>query len=155
MYILIRVVAIGAGSDSTNNERPQRPPHSYVALVSIAIERTQSKRTTLAQICQIIRNRFAYYRENCKQGWENSIRYNLSLNECFQKLPRAQSKPGKGHYWIIDPMASARHSHFRPRKRYKKGNAPEPPNEDGIIVICECCAYFDTCIDFFRFHQPS
>ena len=27
----------------------------------------------------------------------------MSLNECFIKLPKALGRPGKGHYWTIDP----------------------------------------------------
>lgn len=134
--------AVSPGMDVANNypgrmQRPQKPPFSYIALITLAIMSKPERKATLAEICQFIRESYPYYSQNCKQGWENSIRHNLSLNQCFQKLPREQGKPGKGHYWIIDP--GARHmfddGSFRRRKRrYMKGDAPEQQEEPDNMI---------------------
>ena len=110
--------------------RPTKPPYSYIALIAMAIENSPGRRATLAEICQHIRDRFPYYRGDYKQGWENSIRHNLSLNECFMKIPREQGKPGKGHYWTLDPASKNMFMDGSLRRRKKRFRRSDSTSSD-------------------------
>ncbi|XP_058914289.1 forkhead box protein E3 [Kogia breviceps] len=106
-----------------------KPPYSYIALIAMALAHAPGRRLTLAAIYRFITERFAFYRDSPRK-WQNSIRHNLTLNDCFVKVPREPGNPGKGNYWTLDPAAADMFdngSFLRRRKRFKRAEMPALP----------------------------
>lgn len=96
-----------------------KPQHSYIGLIAMAILSSPDRKLVLSDIYQHILDNYPYFRSR-GPGWRNSIRHNLSLNDCFVKAGRSAN--GKGHYWAIHPanIEDFRKGDFRRRKAQRK-----------------------------------
>lgn len=96
-----------------------KPQHSYIGLIAMAILSSPDTKLVLSDIYQYILDNYPYFRTR-GPGWRNSIRHNLSLNDCFIKAGRSAN--GKGHYWAIHPanVEDFKKGDFRRRKAQRK-----------------------------------
>ncbi|XP_059614701.1 forkhead box protein biniou-like [Phlebotomus argentipes] len=122
---------------STNTRRPEKPNLSYINMIAMAIRDSPDKMLTLSGIYAYLQQKFDFFKGSYV-GWKNSVRHNLSLNECFQKVPKNAGigKSGKGHYWTIEAKSEYMFQdescqRRRPRGYRKKMNTapyPQPSN---------------------------
>ncbi|XP_073519298.1 forkhead box protein I1c-like [Phyllobates terribilis] len=111
-----------------------RPQYSYSALIAMAIQNAPGKKLTLSQIYQYVDEYFTFYKKS-KAGWQNSIRHNLSLNDCFKKVPRDENDPGKGNYWTLDPNCKKMFDNGKFRQTKKRRS--ESNTTDAVAVKSE------------------
>jgi hypothetical protein len=112
-------------SSQSKKRKNGKPPYSYIALIAMGIIDTPDKRQTLSGIIEFIKRRFHYYGDDCPvKGWQNSIRHNLSLNDCFIKTWRDPTNPSKGHLWTLhaNSLDMFEGGSFMRRKKRFKGN---------------------------------
>ncbi|KAJ2556446.1 hypothetical protein GGH95_005364, partial [Coemansia sp. RSA 1836] len=90
-------------------KKRRRPPYSYTALIAQAIIVSKHKQLTLREIYDSINDTYPQICQGPDIGWQNTIRHNLSLNQCFKRIPRHQLPlslssrlRGKGSYWTVD-----------------------------------------------------
>ncbi|XP_075706713.1 uncharacterized protein LOC142741205 [Rhinoderma darwinii] len=128
----------------------EKPNQSYIALISRAILSTPEKRLQLSDIYQWIMDTYPYY-HNQDKSWRNSVRHNLSLNECFIKAGRSDN--GKGHYWAVHPanleaFSRGDYQRRRARRRIRRvssilGNPSQFPLYNLPCFhqrLCICCS---------------
>ena len=100
----------------------EKPTQSYIGLIGKAILSSPQQKLVLGDIYSYILTNYPYFR-NKGPGWRNSVRHNLSLNDCFVKMSRSTN--GKGHFWAINPI---NYDDFS-RGEYKKKRAPRRNRE--------------------------
>lgn len=90
-----------------------KPTCSYSNLITSCLRKfSTAKGMSLSEVYAGIRELFPYYKY-CPDGWQSSVRHNLSLNKSFRKV----SKEGKGWLWGLDE------EYIAERERQKKKQA--------------------------------
>lgn len=115
---------VSGGTVKPYMRRP-KPPYSYIALIAMAIRDSATGRLTLAEINDYLMKKFPFFRGSYT-GWRNSVRHNLSLNDCFLKVLRDPSRPwGKDNFWMLNPHSEYTFADgvFR-RRRKRIGKKP-------------------------------
>ncbi|KAG6832890.1 hypothetical protein H0H92_004774 [Tricholoma furcatifolium] len=107
--------------DSLRDGPPgSKPFYPYSTLIRYAIKGSPNQKLLLEDIYYAIESRFPYFR-TAPSGWKNSVRHNLSLNPCFEKVPRPLTDRGKGSYWTVNDSIDPRTGVHRIRKKKSKG----------------------------------
>lgn len=118
---------------SEDRQLLSRPSLTYIALISKVILSSPSKKLNLASIYRAMEERFPHLRAR-GPGWKNSVRHNLSVNDCFVKVDRCED--GRGHYWGVHQahLKEFQQGNFRQYRRVKDRRERYPGNTGGELA---------------------
>ncbi|KAK3530764.1 hypothetical protein QTP70_000796 [Hemibagrus guttatus] len=80
-----------------------KPIYSYSILIFMALRNSRTGSLPVSEIYSFMTEHFPYFK-TAPDGWKNSIRHNLSLNKCFEKVENKKGNSSrKGCLWALNP----------------------------------------------------
>ncbi|XP_044795451.1 forkhead box protein N1 isoform X6 [Bubalus bubalis] len=101
LWRVVRGCTVTSPPCSTCTVLPSPPSTSI--LIFMALKNSKTGSLPVSEIYNFMTEHFPYFK-TAPDGWKNSVRHNLSLNKCFEKVEnKSGSSSRKGCLWALNP----------------------------------------------------